>query len=131
MVHIPLIIGGMILTVGLAFLFGFVVMLLWNWLMPEIFGLGTITYWQAWGLVILAHILFKSFPGSHDHHSSKKKFKEEFKQEFKKEFMKEFEEEMKKSMEKESDDEECTDDKMNGHSPGDDGEPSTGDEKDT
>ncbi len=33
--------------------FGFVVMALWNWLTPPIFGLRTITYWQAVGLLIL------------------------------------------------------------------------------
>lgn len=32
---------------------------LWNWLMPEIFGLKAITFWQAWGLVFLSGILFK------------------------------------------------------------------------
>ncbi len=59
-----LIILGMIgVGVGLAFLFGFIVMLLWNWLMPDIFGLPTISYWQAWGLVLLSHILFKSSAG--------------------------------------------------------------------
>ena len=48
--------------IGLIFLFGWVVMLLWNWLMPEIFGLTQISYWQAWGLLVLSSILFKSFP---------------------------------------------------------------------
>jgi hypothetical protein len=33
---------------------------LWNWLMPTIFGLNTITLWQALGLNILCSILFKS-----------------------------------------------------------------------
>ncbi|MBN1520880.1 MAG: hypothetical protein JW923_12430 [Spirochaetales bacterium] len=51
--------GGMLLVGALALLFGWVVMLLWNWLMPEIFKLPTISYWQAWGLVVLAHILIK------------------------------------------------------------------------
>lgn len=98
-VHIPLIIGGIILFVGLAFLFGFVVMWLWNWLMPDIFGLPEITYWQAWGLLVLSHILFKSGSGSSsssscDDSGSKKKrkkkggFAAEFKEEFKKEFKK-------------------------------------------
>ena len=116
LVHIPLIIGGVILMVGLAFLFGFIVMLLWNWLMPEIFGLPAITYWQGWGMVILAHILFKSFPGGHDSDKGKKKFKKEFKEEFKKDFKKEFEaefiEKMKKvfknEFKKECDEEEST-----------------------
>ena len=52
-------IGFGILGVGLLFLCGWVVMLLWNWLMPELFGLKTVSYWQAWGLLILASILFK------------------------------------------------------------------------
>ena len=53
--------------IGLIFLFGWVVMLLWNWLMPEIFGLMQLTYWQAWGLLVLSSILFKGFPsGGHD-----------------------------------------------------------------
>lgn len=36
------------------------VMWLWNWLMPSIFGLGTITWIQAWGINILCNFLFKS-----------------------------------------------------------------------
>ena len=35
-----------------------VVMLLWNLLMPSIFGLTTINYWQALGLFVLSRILF-------------------------------------------------------------------------
>ncbi len=31
---------------------------LWNWLMPEIFGLHMITYWQAFGLLGLSWLLF-------------------------------------------------------------------------
>ncbi len=44
-------------------LFGWVVMGLWNWLMPTLFGLKTITYWQGLGLFILAKILFGGFRG--------------------------------------------------------------------
>jgi len=40
---------------------GFVVMGLWNWLMPAIFGLRTISYWQALGLVVLSKLLFGGF----------------------------------------------------------------------
>ena len=58
-------IGFGILGIGLLFLFGWVVMLLWNWLMPDIFGLKRLTYWQAWGLLILSHILFKGFGSGH------------------------------------------------------------------
>jgi hypothetical protein len=42
-------------------LFGFVVMSLWNWLMPALFGLKTIGYWQALGLFLLCKILFGGF----------------------------------------------------------------------
>ncbi len=57
-------IGFGILGVGLAFLFGWVVMLLWNALMPDIFGLKRIGYWQAWGLFVLCSILFKGMGSS-------------------------------------------------------------------
>ena len=53
-----------ILGAGLLFLFGYVVMLLWNWLMTEIFGLKTLTYWQAWGILALSCILFGRIGGS-------------------------------------------------------------------
>jgi hypothetical protein len=43
-------------------LFAGITMWLWNWLMPVIFKLPAITFWQAVGLLILSHILFK---GSH------------------------------------------------------------------
>ena len=54
---------GLVIAAGTALLFGFFVMILWNWLMPSIFGLSEITYLQAWGLVLMSHILFKS--GNH------------------------------------------------------------------
>ncbi len=44
-------------AVGLVILFGFGIMWLWNWLMPEIFGLTTLNYWQAIGIFILFKIL--------------------------------------------------------------------------
>jgi hypothetical protein len=56
-------IGFAILGAGLLFLFGWVVMLLWNWLMPDIFGLKTLTYWKAWGLLALSCILFGRIGG--------------------------------------------------------------------
>ena len=56
---ILMVIGGISFAVAMAFLFGLFVKLLWNWIMPEIFGLPEITYWQSWGLVLLSHMLFK------------------------------------------------------------------------
>ena len=40
---------------------GGIVLLLWNWLMPVIFGLKTISYIQALGLFILSRILIGRF----------------------------------------------------------------------
>ena len=70
---IGMVIGGLALAVLFAFLFGWVVMLLWNRLMPDIFGLKEITYWQGWGLVLLSHILIKGGWGSHGGSDKKKK----------------------------------------------------------
>src|ERR1700728_2564193 len=44
-------------------LFGFVVMRLWNWLTPAIFGWHGINFWQAVGLLVLSKILFGGFHG--------------------------------------------------------------------
>ena len=43
--------------------FGSIVMLLWNALMPAIFHLPLISFWQALGLLLLAKILFSGFRG--------------------------------------------------------------------
>jgi len=42
---------------------GFVVMSLWNWLAPGVFGLHTITFWQALGILILSKLFFGGFRG--------------------------------------------------------------------
>lgn len=51
-----------ITIISIAFIFGMglIVMLLWNWLMPLIFGLITINIWQAIGLILLSSFLIKS-----------------------------------------------------------------------
>ena len=67
-------IGFGILGIGLMALCGWVLMLLWNWLMPDIFGLKLITYWQAWGLLLLSSILFKRMgPSNHSGRNEKKR----------------------------------------------------------
>ena len=45
---------------------------LWNWLMPEIFGLKAITFWQAWGIMFLSGILFNNPSPSESPKSDKK-----------------------------------------------------------
>lgn len=115
-----LVIGGVIFGAAMALLFGFVVKILWNWLMTDLFNLPSITYWQAWGIAFLSHILFKGGFSGHGGSDKSKKHREacgpqlagsssdedwksdfkscgdEFKAEWKKEFRKEFEKELKK-----------------------------------
>lgn len=45
------------IILGLMFIAPAICMWLWNWLMPAIFGLPTIGYLQALGLIILSRIL--------------------------------------------------------------------------
>jgi hypothetical protein len=42
---------------------GFVVMRLWNWLTPALFGWHLITFWQAVGILVLSKILFGGVRG--------------------------------------------------------------------
>ena len=62
------ILGVIAFAVVLGFIFGAVVMWLWNWLMPGLFGLKLITYWQGVGLVILARLLFGAFGHGYPSH---------------------------------------------------------------
>jgi len=47
-----------------AVILGLPLMLLWNWLMPHIFNLPEIGFWQAIGINFLSSILFKSSSGN-------------------------------------------------------------------
>ena len=60
------IVGFALVAIAAVFVFGFAVMYLWNWLMPELFGLKAVTYWQAWGLLAMSWILFGGLRG-HGH----------------------------------------------------------------
>lgn len=57
-------IEGILMFVGIlilsVILMGYPLMLLWNWLMPVLFNLPLIGFWQAVGLNLLSTILFKS-----------------------------------------------------------------------
>jgi len=57
-IHDVLLVVGVLMVAVI--LFGAPLMLLWNGLMPTIFGLPEITFWQACGLQLLATILFKA-----------------------------------------------------------------------
>lgn len=49
---------AVLVTAIVSFVTAVPVYIFWNWVMPEVFGLPVITYWQAWGIAILADILF-------------------------------------------------------------------------
>jgi len=83
-------VGGLILFAGVAVFVSWILSLLWNWLMPGIFGLPEITMLQAAGLFILSKLLFtpgfgsdKKSKKSHSHHdksSWKRKWASKMKQ---------------------------------------------------
>jgi hypothetical protein len=64
------VLGCIALAIAFALVFGVFVQMLWNWLMPSLFKLGTITYAQAFGLMILARLVF----GNCGHHRGHQKF---------------------------------------------------------
>ena len=57
---VNIILTALLVVVVVAIFVSVPTMLLWNWLMPVIFGLSTITWLQALGLCLLCSILFKS-----------------------------------------------------------------------
>src|SRR5438876_6465843 len=71
----PLAIAGMVIF---ALIGGELVMHLWNWLAPELFGLRQITFWQALGLLALCRILFGGFGlgGGSSRSSSRRRMRE-------------------------------------------------------
>ena len=54
---------ALVAMVFFAFLGGGIVMLLWNWLVPALFGWHTLTFWQALALLALCRILFGRWGG--------------------------------------------------------------------
>ena len=49
--------------------FSIIMLILWNWLMPELFHLPYITIYQAFGLLLLSKLMFSGFHhrGRHVH----------------------------------------------------------------
>jgi hypothetical protein len=58
--YAPLVMVVVVLFVAIG---GWAVQFLWNWLLPDLFGLRQITFWQALGLLALCRILFGGFGG--------------------------------------------------------------------
>ena len=67
-----------VLVIAAIGLFGLLVMKLWNWLMPEIFGLTSISFTQALGLLVLSKILFSGIKPGGPGHTAKERWKGNF-----------------------------------------------------
>lgn len=57
---IGLVVASLVLIFFLGFIEAFFVALCWNYIMPFLFGLPTIGYWQAFVLSVLCSMLFKN-----------------------------------------------------------------------
>jgi hypothetical protein len=64
---VPLAILGMLLVIVIG---GEIVLHLWNWLLPSLFGWRQITFWEAVGLLTLCRILFGGVSGRGFHRSN-------------------------------------------------------------
>jgi hypothetical protein len=60
-------VGALVVTMAVIGLFVAVpIMLLWNWLLPELFGVPEINFWQALGIYLLAGFIFKTSVSTDD-----------------------------------------------------------------
>jgi len=64
-----------VLGIAAVFAFTFVVMWLWNWLVPEIFNGPVLGYWQTLGLLVLSKIIFSGIGGGGSKPSHSRKYR--------------------------------------------------------
>ena len=78
--HFRYVARGIFFAIAAAALFGFVVMALWNALIPAVFNGPTLTFWQALGLLVLSHLLFRGWApwryGNWHHEKWRRRFEE-------------------------------------------------------
>lgn len=51
--------GVLLVIIAFSLLIAFPVKWLWNGVMPDIFGLPEITFWKAYGMYLLFHLLLR------------------------------------------------------------------------
>ena len=56
---------GLLFAAAFAIVFAILVKFIWNSMMPAVFDFKEITFWQAFGIIILAKLLFGSFGSRH------------------------------------------------------------------
>lgn len=68
--YLGLLVWAVVLMVGVSLLASLPVWLLWNWLVPSVFGLRAISWMEALGLLVLVSILFRPISSSSSSSSS-------------------------------------------------------------
>ena len=65
---------GLLVAASFALIFGYLTMTLWNAILPTLFSLPEVTFWQAVGLLVLARLFTGSFHRGHcrDHFRHKR-----------------------------------------------------------
>ncbi len=96
-----------VMGVAAMILFTFVVMWLWNWLVPEVFSGPVLTYWQTLGLLVLSKILFSGIGKGGSSHSSGRSHSgccdDEYRSKYKSKWRKKYEEKMNGKVEGQGD----------------------------
>lgn len=59
-----LFLGGFAILALIVMIIAYPFMWLWNWLMPTVFGLGTISFWQSLGILAFLSIIGSFFKRS-------------------------------------------------------------------
>jgi hypothetical protein len=73
---VPAAILGVVIFVTVG---GKIVMDLWNWLLPPLFGWHAITFWQALGILVLCRVLFGGHGWrGHGHSNFRRRMKERY-----------------------------------------------------
>jgi hypothetical protein len=73
---------GVLIFIAAVGVFGTSFLLLWNWLMPVIFGLPQINFYQAIGLFVLSKIIFSGFGHNKRSHKIKPEWREHFEKKY-------------------------------------------------
>lgn len=74
--------GILLLVIASILLFGYIVMWLWNGILPSVIHVSTITFYQALGILLLSKILFGGFRGRGGCHKDKSFWKAEMESKF-------------------------------------------------
>lgn len=75
---------GILFVIAAVGIFSWIFLLLWNWLMPAVFGLPQVNYYQALGLLLLSKIIFSGAGRGRYPRHMKDHWRKEFEEKFSK-----------------------------------------------